>query len=207
MLLCRNKDLPGHMSTFLRSMGLVLHMDPCGSTFDKHFREFHDGGEAAVAGIRVSDNWTKEVYEGGLCTILGRHVSSRRTLLAIVEKLCHKEMFHLSRLAGHGERDRLPYWERCPLGSRQGRDRVHLRSKRLMNIASRRRRRSRDIWPSERRGSGPTLRRCALVFHPARCQSDASPYAERYLGMLLEQCKQLFGLLVTCILNFHEPSF
>ena len=70
-------------------------MNPCGAAFDKHFGEFHDGGETAVAGVGVGDDGTEEVYERGFGAVSGGHVHSCGTLFSVVEELRHEQVFDL----------------------------------------------------------------------------------------------------------------
>ena len=85
----------GHVSTFLGTVGLVFHVNSRGSAFDKHFSEFHDGGETAVTGVGVGDDGTEKVYVRCLCAFFGGHVHSRGTLFSVVEELCHEQVFDL----------------------------------------------------------------------------------------------------------------
>jgi hypothetical protein len=52
----RNKNLPGHMTALLSARCLVLDMDTSSTLLDEELCKLHNGSEATMASIGVSDD-------------------------------------------------------------------------------------------------------------------------------------------------------
>ena len=103
-----------------------------------------------MASISICDYRSQEVGVRDIRSLGFWRCDPLFPLLAVVEKLCHKELLHfvwdrvlfssasVALSTGHSS---------VPLGNLQGRERAHQSKKQLRNTASQKHRPCRDTWP------------------------------------------------------------
>jgi hypothetical protein len=99
MLLNRDKDLAGHMTTLFCAGGLILNVNSCGTLLDKELGELHDSSETTMSGVGIRDNWAKVVNVEEIGALFLGDAKTLLALFTIVEELGHEEM---ANLVGNG---------------------------------------------------------------------------------------------------------
>lgn len=85
----------GHVPALLRTGRLILNVNTSSTLLDEHFRQLHNGCKTTMARVSISHNGPHVVHVGRLSTLLGGHTATGILLLAIMEKLCHKQVLNL----------------------------------------------------------------------------------------------------------------
>mmetsp|Transcript_26255 Transcript_26255/g.54075 ORF Transcript_26255/g.54075 Transcript_26255/m.54075 type:complete len:424 (-) Transcript_26255:436-1707(-) len=93
----RYQDLAAHVPTLLRAWLLIFDVNSACAELDKHLCELHRRSEAAVAGVRISNNGVEVVHRGGLGALLWSHATTLLILLAVMEELRFEELIYLVR--------------------------------------------------------------------------------------------------------------
>src|SRR5438046_8691604 len=94
MLADRHQHFAGHVSTLLRSWCLVFDVDTVSTLCDKQPCQLHNGCEASMASIGISNYRTEEVRICNLSSICFRCRDPFLTLLSVMENLRHKEVLN-----------------------------------------------------------------------------------------------------------------
>lgn len=88
----RDKNFASHVAALLRSGRLVFDMDTSCALLHEQLCELHNGREASVAGIGISDDGSQIVDTWGLRPVCLWSGEPLFALLAVVEELCHEEV-------------------------------------------------------------------------------------------------------------------
>lgn len=88
----RDKHLSGHVAALLRSGSLILNVNTSSTLLDEKLGELHNGSQATVTGIGISNDGAEEVGVGDRCALLPGCGETLLALLPVMEELCEEEM-------------------------------------------------------------------------------------------------------------------
>lgn len=86
----RDEHLSSHMTTLLRTGGLILNVNSSCTPFDKQLGQLHDCSQTTMTGISIGDNRTKVIDVLDLRALFLGCGDSFFTLFPVVEKLCEE---------------------------------------------------------------------------------------------------------------------
>lgn len=90
-----NQDLSGHVTTLLRSWGLVLNVNTSSTLLDEELGQLHHSSQTTMSSIRIGNDGAEVVDVGQLGSLRFGDAQALLSLLSVVEQLRHEEVADL----------------------------------------------------------------------------------------------------------------
>lgn len=91
----RDENLSGHVTTLLRTRGLIFNVDSGSASLDEQLGQFHNSSETTMAGISIGDDGTQVVDVRQLAPLVLGGCDAFLALFPVMEQLCHEQLVYL----------------------------------------------------------------------------------------------------------------